>query len=189
MAEALSAERRAAITSYYAATHYVDREAKRLVGELNSGEYLDNATVVFTADHGEELFDLGDFGRRLNLYDELIHVPLVVDDRSGRFQRSGEVSALTSHLNLAPTVTDLLNVDPPNRWCGESLTDLFSGRLRPTRTTSSRSCVTGVASVDQFNSRIWSRPFEQTGPSSSGTDSSMSNTCITYSRTWTNGRT
>jgi arylsulfatase A-like enzyme len=128
MGNAISEDEKEAIRDYYAAaTHFVDREAERLVGKLHSRGYLDETTLFFTADHGEELFDHGDFGHPPKLYDELVHVPLIVDDRSGALNRSEDVSALTSHLDLAPTITDLLDVDPVAEWRGDSMTDLLAG--------------------------------------------------------------
>lgn len=128
MVDAVSEEEKEAIRDYYAAaTQFVDREANRLVGELQSRGYLDETILIFTADHGEELFDHGDFGHPPKLYDELVHVPLIVDDRSRTLNHAEDVSALTSHLDLAPTVADLLEVDPAPEWRGDSMTKLLAG--------------------------------------------------------------
>ncbi len=128
MGDAVGEEEKEAIRDYYAAaTQFADREVNRLVGELQSGGYLNEATLIFTADHGEELFDHGDFGHPPKLYDELVHVPLIVDDRSGTLNHAEDVSALTSHLDIAPTVADLLEVDPSPEWRGDSMAELLAG--------------------------------------------------------------
>lgn len=60
--------------SVLSADHYVG-EILRALDERG----LDESTiVVFTSDHGEELFDHGLLGHGMTLYQELVHVPLIV---------------------------------------------------------------------------------------------------------------
>jgi len=121
MKDAISSSEREAISEFYAAaTRYADREAKRLVNGFESRGLLDDTTLIVTADHGEELFDHGDFGHPPKLYDELIRVPLLVDDRSGRLPGSMDIDAVTSHLDLAPTIVDLFGIDASPNWRGRS---------------------------------------------------------------------
>jgi len=54
--------------------HYVG-EILRALEERGLDE---NTIVVFTSDHGEELFDHGLLGHGTTLYQELVHVPLIV---------------------------------------------------------------------------------------------------------------
>lgn len=122
MIEAVTDEETEAIRDFYAAAaRYADTQARRLIENLSSRGFLDDSTILFTADHGEELLDRGTFGHRTKMYDELIRVPFIIDDRSDRlgFQDAG--TSLTSHLDIAPTVTDLFGIDSPAEWRGLSL--------------------------------------------------------------------
>lgn len=104
---------------------YVDAELERLFEELEARGRLGNTAVVVTADHGEEFLDHGRLGHHPTLYDELIHVPLLVwlpSDARGALDvaTSGRVPGQVSLLDVAPTVTDLLGVEPAPRFGGRS---------------------------------------------------------------------
>jgi choline-sulfatase len=55
-----------------------DRHFKTILETLNGLKLLDNTIVVLTADHGEELWDHGSFEHGHTLYNELLHVPLII---------------------------------------------------------------------------------------------------------------
>jgi arylsulfatase A-like enzyme len=63
---------------YDAEVAYFDEQLGALLVELKRRGLLDSTLIVVTADHGEELFDHGQFGHGYTLYDELLHVPLVL---------------------------------------------------------------------------------------------------------------
>ena len=63
---------------YSADVRYVDEQVGRLLTFLRSENRLDRALVVIAADHGEEFLDHHGLGHGQSLYDELIHVPLVI---------------------------------------------------------------------------------------------------------------
>lgn len=104
---------------------YVDAELERLFDALAERGRLEDTAVVVTADHGEEFLDHGRLGHHPTLYDELIHVPLLVwlpPDARGSLEvpATGDVSGQVSLLDIAPTVTDLLGVEPAPRFGGRS---------------------------------------------------------------------
>lgn len=57
---------------------YVDHQVGELLTFLEELGILDNTLLVITADHGEQIGDHGFLGHNLNVYDDLLHVPLVV---------------------------------------------------------------------------------------------------------------
>jgi arylsulfatase A-like enzyme len=104
---------------------YVDAELERLFDSLEERGRLDDTAVVVTADHGEEFMDHGRLGHHPHLYDELVHVPLLVwlppeTRESFDVKTSGRVPGQVSLLDVAPTVADLLGVDPAPRFGGRS---------------------------------------------------------------------
>lgn len=122
MIEQVSEDEINAIQDYYAAaTRYVDREIERLINGFKRREFLHDTTVFLTADHGEELFDHGDLGHRPKMYDELIRVPLIHFENSDNSFYTGRIDQVTSHLDIAPTIADLFEIDPPDDWAGKSL--------------------------------------------------------------------
>ncbi len=69
--------------------------------------------TVVTADHGEEMLEHGELGHGNSLYQELVHVPLMLSLPSGTLplgQQSGAIDTPVSHLDVAPTLLDALHV-------------------------------------------------------------------------------
>ena len=85
---------------------------------LRRRAYLDDAVVVVTSDHGEELGEYGHLGHGHDLYAPSTDVPLVVHDRT--FGRTRRVP-YASHVDIAPTVAECVGVDAPASWEGRSL--------------------------------------------------------------------
>ena len=63
---------------YDAEIAYWDAQFDALVQRLSDEGRLDNTIVVVVADHGEEFLEHGMFMHGYQLYDELIHVPLLI---------------------------------------------------------------------------------------------------------------
>lgn len=66
------------IDLYDAELRQLDDELKTLFARLDSDGLLDNSLIVITSDHGEEFKDHGGLDHGLTLYEEVIHVPLVI---------------------------------------------------------------------------------------------------------------
>lgn len=97
---------------YDAAVRYVDDELGRLLDALERDGSLDRTIVAVTADHGEEFWDHGRFFHGQSLYDELLHVPLIVRLPDGR--RAGTVVRNpVSLLSLAPSLVAWAGLEPP----------------------------------------------------------------------------
>ena len=78
--------------------------------------------IVLTADHGEEFKDHGSMGHGRKLYEEVIHVPLIV----ARPSTDGNPPAVrvaqpVSGIDLFPTIAGLAGVEPPPGLQGSSL--------------------------------------------------------------------
>jgi len=65
---------------YLGEVGYLDSQLGRLFELFEDGRAPDGrpVLVVFTADHGEELWDHGDYGHSHSMYQELLHVPLII---------------------------------------------------------------------------------------------------------------
>jgi arylsulfatase A-like enzyme len=122
---------------YDTAVRYATDEVGKLFADLEARGRYDNALIVLTADHGEELFDHGGFSHGYSLHDELLHVPLWVKLPGQR--RASIVGDTVSLADLVPTVLDALAVPivaPPGApppLDGRSLTPLLRGEPLPAR--------------------------------------------------------
>ncbi|HEX4023149.1 MAG TPA: sulfatase-like hydrolase/transferase [Steroidobacteraceae bacterium] len=78
-----------------------------------------DTVVVVTADHGES-FRHG-YGAHTGpgLYDEIIHVPLIV--KLPEQTQGGRCDALSEQADIAPTLAQLAGIAPPPLWEGHSL--------------------------------------------------------------------
>lgn len=90
---------------YFNCLAEVDRKIKFLLEELEALGMIDSTVVVLTSDHGEMQGAHGLRGKGGNAYEESIHVPLVI--RTPDSWRGARCSAVTSHVDLLPTLAGL----------------------------------------------------------------------------------
>ncbi len=112
-------------------------EEKRNIKKLYEGEvrYLDhwvgelinwllneigNSLVIFTSDHGDEFWEHGGVSHSAKLYDELIHVPLII---AGVDEGRVVVEDVVAHKDVATTILKQLNIEKPKFFYGEDLFD------------------------------------------------------------------
>lgn len=106
-----SAEDRAWIKALYdGEVRFIDAEVGRLLDFLQRQGVYDNALVMFSADHGEELWDHDLFEHGHTLYNELVKVPLFIKPPAP-FQ-STRVNTSVSTQAVMPTVLDVCGVAP-----------------------------------------------------------------------------
>lgn len=97
-----------------------DHIVGELIDELKRLEVYDKAIVVLLSDHGEGLGDHGEDEHGVFLYNEAIHVPLLVKlPKAGR--AGGTTGRPVELLDVAPTVLGLLRMDVPKAMPGVSL--------------------------------------------------------------------
>jgi len=115
-------------TLYQGAVRQVDASLGRLLDALDDAGVADDTALVVAGDHGEEFLDHGHLAHYPKLYDELVQVPLLVDVPGWPARRVAEHVGLDA---IAPTVCDLLGVDPAEEWVGESLSPTLRDGMAP----------------------------------------------------------
>ena len=98
------------------------------LAELKSLGMYDHTMFIIVADHGEEFWDHGDFEHGHTLYDELVRVPLILKFPTAFHPSQTAVDRQVRVLDVMPTVFDLLDLDQPASFVGESLMPLVRGR-------------------------------------------------------------
>jgi len=124
---ALDAADRAHIVNCYDAEIYsVDRAFGVLVKFLKDRGLYHNTIIIFTSDHGEEFGEHGKMGWHSHtLYDELLHVPLIVKFKDSQF--AGQVvTPQVRHIDLLPTLLDVLDIPGSDPFEGVSLIEWFA---------------------------------------------------------------
>jgi len=106
-------ERQFIVDLYDSSIKYIDNTIGLLFEYLNEQDLLNNTYVVITADHGEELWDHGHYGhgaqigRPMTLYNEMIHVPLLI---IGSHIKHSEVRVPVSLVDMVPTILSMLGI-------------------------------------------------------------------------------
>ncbi|OON84824.1 hypothetical protein BXO88_15355 [Oribacterium sp. C9] len=117
-----------------------DNNLMKILDYLKTSGMLDDTVIVFTSDHGEMHGSHGMKGKGGFLYENNVHVPLIIvhpDYKGGR-----RISALTSHVDLAPTLVDITGISHEEKaritsgLPGKSLLPLMDGRVPKVRDAS-----------------------------------------------------
>lgn len=107
------------ITGYDASISYTDHYVGQVLEELDRQGVLDDAVVIITADHGDAFGEHGVFSDHV-CADECIHrIPLIVR-WPGVTQPGSSDDSLLYNVDLSATLCDLLGVEKPEFWDGES---------------------------------------------------------------------
>lgn len=93
---------RSRTAAYDTEVAYTDRHIGRLLDGLKRRGLYDNTLIIITADHGEGLGDHGYEGHGLTLYEEEVHVPLLV--KPPHSSDSVRVAANTEVINVFYTM-------------------------------------------------------------------------------------
>lgn len=110
---------------YREEVEYLDRQIGILLSALREASRPEDTLIIFTADHGEELFEHGPPGHVPYLYDTVIRVPLFVS-WPGRLDAGTVVSEAVSHIDLLPTMLEWLRIPDPVSRSGRSLGTLLA---------------------------------------------------------------
>ncbi|MCA9537799.1 MAG: sulfatase-like hydrolase/transferase, partial [Myxococcales bacterium] len=102
---------------YEAIVRSVDTEVGRLIDGLKERGLWERTLFVVTADHGDEFGDHGNRFHGRTLYEEMVHVPLIVHV-PGLAPRT--LDTPIGHFEVGPTLLDLLGVPTPRSWLGRS---------------------------------------------------------------------
>ena len=115
--------RQLAMAGYYACITHMDHQIGRLLQAIQAEGILEDSIILFTSDHGEELFDHGLF-RKARPYQGSIHIPLIV--RVGKNIRSQQQPAVcTDVVELRDILPTLLS------YAGQPVRDTDGVDLRP----------------------------------------------------------
>lgn len=97
---------------------YVDHQIGRLLAAMDRQGLLEKTVVILVSDHGEELHDRGFWSHGYTLYQEQLHVPMIVRFPSELSQRPENSAAGSlvhtpvSLVDLLPTLFQMIGIEP-----------------------------------------------------------------------------
>ena len=104
-----------------------DDEIGRLFDRLRELGVFEDTAIIITADHGENLGELGVYSEHGTADHATCRIPMIVKWPGAQAGRVGD--GLHAHLDLSPTLSELLGVDPDPAWDGRSYAaDLLAGQ-------------------------------------------------------------
>ncbi|MEZ6017726.1 MAG: sulfatase [Planctomycetota bacterium] len=126
VAEAAGVDLDRFLALYHSEVRRVDQEIGELLQALADAGRSEDTLVVFAADHGEEFLDHGALHHSHTLYEELVHVPLIVR-LPGRVRPATVVEGGVSLVDVAPTVLELMGLPPLSEAQGRSFGGALNG--------------------------------------------------------------
>jgi tetratricopeptide (TPR) repeat protein len=109
---------------YNAGVRATDAAVGKLISGMQRARIYDNTAVVIVAANGESLGAHGEDAHGIFLYDETIHVPLLIklpQAQSSSKQAGSRVTAKARLVDIAPSLLEIAGVPVPSQMPGQSL--------------------------------------------------------------------
>ncbi|RLE79970.1 MAG: sulfatase [Thermoprotei archaeon] len=111
---------------------YLDDRLGELFDALDELELLDETLIIITADHGESLTEHGIFFDHHGVYENTIHVPLILYSEE-ILPKGIKVPHFVEHVDIAPTILETVGLEIPEWMRGRSLFEVVRGKAPPRR--------------------------------------------------------
>ncbi len=121
-----SSDKESAISRYDAKLAYLDREIGKLIDQLKSLGLYENTVIAVVGTHGEELGEHGGWGHGTTVYNEQIHVPLIVKLPNSVYKGT-IVETKVRQADVAPTLLEIAKAPPMQEIFGVSLVPDIQG--------------------------------------------------------------
>jgi len=105
-----------------------DDKVSKILEILREKNYLKDALVIITGDHGEMLGEHSRYAHGNGVYQPVLEVPLIIL----RFGHKGPTyisDQKAAHIDIGPTILSELNLPIPQRWLGSSLDKLAQRQI------------------------------------------------------------
>jgi len=137
--------------TFYGMISNIDENIGRLLKFLEANRLSENTIIIFLTDNGTSFgaefdnfgfitdgFNAGMRGGKGSVYEGGHHVPCFIRWPAAGFQEGSDLSVLTAHIDLLPTLIDLCNLKTPENisFDGSSIRPLLAGAMKswPERT-------------------------------------------------------
>jgi arylsulfatase A-like enzyme len=118
-------EMRELIDGYDCGIRYADEHVGKLLAALEEQGVLDDTVIIVSSDHGENYGELGVYAEHATADHATCRIPMIIRWPG---KKQGHVdNGLHYNLDLAPTLADLLGVDKPDLWDGQSYAPALTG--------------------------------------------------------------
>jgi len=137
---------------YDAQVRFFDHELSGLLRWLSEQGLLSPAIMILTADHGESIGEHDSFDHGNTLYEQEIHVPLIIWGTPD-FDPGTRVSAPVQLIDVAPTILSALEFSSPDQFEGISILSLIHDPGAPSIPSWSENYSHGKSQMAQIENR------------------------------------
>lgn len=145
------------IDGYDCGIRYMDGHIGQLFDAFRREGVMDDMAIIVTADHAENMGELGIYGEHATADYGTCRIPMIVKWPGGR---TGVDEGLHYHLDLPPTLAEIFEKEPSDRWDGRSyapsiMTGADCGREYLVLSQCAHVCQRSV----RWNERLWMRTY------------------------------
>jgi len=116
-----AAQRGHLLSQYDGAIAYLDLHLGKLFARLKEQGLFDNSLIIITSDHGEAFGDRDLIGHAVSVYQDQVHVPLII--KYPRSRQGQVVDSPVSFVDILPTAMHVAGLPAPPGAQGVSLLD------------------------------------------------------------------
>jgi len=135
-------ERLRAIASYYGLCSWLDHNVGKILNALETSGFMENTTVIYTSDHGDNVGARGLWGKS-NLYQESVSVPMIM---AGPEIAPGTCDTPVSLIDLSKTIAMHFGADIASSNDTKSLAEIAKNAPDPDRVVFSEYHAVGAVS-------------------------------------------
>lgn len=119
------------MSGYYGIISQLDDALGNLLNYLDENSLLEKTLIIFTTDHGDAAGSHRQMDKHYTMYEEVTHVPLFMR-WDGVIKPGSTCNDFVSHfLDLPVTLLDLLNLEIPENYQGQTMLPMLKGELNP----------------------------------------------------------
>lgn len=101
-----------------------DDFVRQILETLKDKNYLDDAIVILTSDHGDSLGERGLFAHSTSVHNAVLHIPLLMSGVAEN-ARPEAMQPFVSQIDIGPTVLHELGMQIPATWAGTAISPMM----------------------------------------------------------------
>jgi arylsulfatase A-like enzyme/Tfp pilus assembly protein PilF len=109
---------------------YTDAAVGKILSKLEATGQLNRTIVIVTGDHGESLGEHNESTHGMFIYNATMHVPLFIQLPG---EKGKTIDQVVRHIDLEPTILDLVGIQIPATVNGASLISILDGKEKKER--------------------------------------------------------
>ncbi|MAX25392.1 MAG: hypothetical protein CMJ19_12905 [Phycisphaeraceae bacterium] len=154
------------VSRYLAEITLLDQQLGRILKNLENKGILDDTLIIYTTDHGDMCGSHGMIDKHFSMYDDIVHVPLIMHYPNGLKNESPTCDAFVIHeMDIAATLLTAAGVPCPQTYEGRDLITVANGKgpaPRPDAFAMYQGAQQGLYSIRMVRDRDWKFVFHPT---------------------------